>query len=166
MVQRSNFISDDTLIIGEPYLDQMRDFLSVIHDEFAILYDAVGKDNFAMDIEYKITSADQLIIKQARPWVSFILAEEEEEEVNDDELLENIFPNPARENISIKCADCQLATIRIFDGLGRLVEEYSVSDPEQTITQIPINRLPIGVYFLSAFTGDEKMRFSSKFIKY
>ena len=166
VVQRSNFISDDTLIMGEPYLDQMRDFLSVIHDEFAVLYDAVGKDNFAMDIEYKITSEDQLIIKQARPWVSFILAEEEEEEVNEEDLVENIFPNPARNNISIKCMDCQLSSLRIFDALGRPVQEYSVPDPEEAITQIPINGLPIGVYFISGYTSDQKTRFTEKFIKY
>ncbi|MBL6729767.1 MAG: hypothetical protein ISP74_02550 [Bacteroidia bacterium] len=49
----------------------MRDYLSVIHDEFAILYDVVGIEGFGMDIEYKITADDQLFIKQARRWVSF-----------------------------------------------------------------------------------------------
>ena len=36
-----------------------------------ILYDVVGAEGFAMDIEYKVTAEGQLIIKQARPWVSF-----------------------------------------------------------------------------------------------
>ena len=49
----------------------MREYLTVIHDEFAILYDVVGAEGFAMDIEYKVTEEGQLIIKQARPWVSF-----------------------------------------------------------------------------------------------
>ena len=49
----------------------MRDYLSVIHDEFAILYDVEGIEGFGMDIEYKVTADDQLVIKQARPWVSF-----------------------------------------------------------------------------------------------
>ena len=53
------------------YLDQMRDYLSVIHDGFAVLYDVVGADDFGIDIEYKVTAQDQLIVKQARPWVSF-----------------------------------------------------------------------------------------------
>ena len=53
------------------YLDQMREYLSVIHDEFEILYDVVGAEGFGMDIEYKVTAQDQLAIKQARPWVSF-----------------------------------------------------------------------------------------------
>ncbi|MFK8007678.1 MAG: T9SS type A sorting domain-containing protein, partial [Saprospiraceae bacterium] len=59
------------LVMDEVYLNQMRDYLKVIHDEFAILYDVVGAEGFGMDIEYKVTAQDQLIIKQARPWVSF-----------------------------------------------------------------------------------------------
>jgi hypothetical protein len=35
------------------------------------LYDVEGAEGFSMDIEYKVTSEDQLVIKQARPWVSF-----------------------------------------------------------------------------------------------
>ena len=38
----------------------MRDFLTVIHDEFANLYDVVGAEGFGMDIEYKVTAEDQL----------------------------------------------------------------------------------------------------------
>jgi hypothetical protein len=49
----------------------MREYLSVIHDEFEILYDVVDAEGFGMDIEYKVTAQDQLAIKQARPWVSF-----------------------------------------------------------------------------------------------
>ena len=49
----------------------MRDYLSVIHDEFAVLYDVEGIEGFGMDIEYKVTANNQLVIKQARPWVSF-----------------------------------------------------------------------------------------------
>ena len=56
---------------GSNLFDQMRDYLSVIHDEFAVLYEVEGIDGFGMDIEYKVTAQDQLAIKQARPWVSF-----------------------------------------------------------------------------------------------
>ena len=49
----------------------MREFLTVIHDGFEILYDVVGAEGFGVDIEYKVTAQDQLVIKQARPWVSF-----------------------------------------------------------------------------------------------
>jgi len=72
IVQRSSLIVNDSIIMEEHYLDQMRDYLTVIHNEFAKLYNAQTNENFAMDIEYKITKENQLIIKQARPWVSFM----------------------------------------------------------------------------------------------
>ena len=57
--------------MDQVYLDQMREYLTTIHDEFSILYDVVGAEGFGMDIEYKVTAQDQLAIKKARPWVSF-----------------------------------------------------------------------------------------------
>jgi len=71
VLRYSNLVDPDSLVMDEIYLDQMRDYLQVIHDEFAILYNVVGAEGFGMDIEYKVTAQDQLIIKQARPWVSF-----------------------------------------------------------------------------------------------
>jgi hypothetical protein len=67
----SNLVNAGELVMDVQYLDQMRNYLSVIHDEFEILYDVVGAEGFGMDIEYKVTAQDQLVIKQARPWVSF-----------------------------------------------------------------------------------------------
>ena len=71
VLRNSNLIPIGELVMGEEYLNQMREYLQVIHDEFAILYDVVGAEGYGMDIEYKVTAEDQLIIKQARPWVSF-----------------------------------------------------------------------------------------------
>jgi len=71
VLRLSNLANPGELIMDQVYIDQMREFLTLIHDEFAILYDVVGAEGFAMDIEYKVTAQDQLIIKQARPWVSF-----------------------------------------------------------------------------------------------
>ena len=71
VLRLSNLVNPGELVMDQIYLDQMREYLSVIHDEFAILYDVVGAEGFAMDIEYKVTEEEQLIIKQARPWVSF-----------------------------------------------------------------------------------------------
>ena len=50
-------------------LDQLRDHLAVIHEQFAVLYNPAPDEQFAMEIEFKITSEDILAIKQARPWV-------------------------------------------------------------------------------------------------
>ena len=71
VLRLSNLVNPGELVMDQVYIDQMRDFLTVIHDEFAILYDVVGAEGFGMDIEYKVTAQDQLVIKQARPWVSF-----------------------------------------------------------------------------------------------
>jgi len=71
VLQLSNLVEQGELVMDQIYLDQMREFLSIIHDEFAILYNVEGVEGFGMDIEYKVTAQDQLVIKQARPWVSF-----------------------------------------------------------------------------------------------
>ncbi len=71
VLRYSNLVEDGELVMEDIYLDQLREYLRVIHDEFAILYNVVGAEGFGMDIEYKVTAEDQLIIKQARPWVSF-----------------------------------------------------------------------------------------------
>ena len=71
VLRLSNLVNQGELVMDVEYLDQMRDYLSVIHDQFEILYDVVGAEGFGMDIEYKVTADDQLAIKQARPWVSF-----------------------------------------------------------------------------------------------
>lgn len=71
VLRLSNLVEPGELVMDQVYLDQMRDFLTVIHDEFAELYGVTGAEGFGMDIEYKVTAQDQLVIKQARPWVSF-----------------------------------------------------------------------------------------------
>ncbi|MBI2259862.1 MAG: T9SS type A sorting domain-containing protein [Flavobacteriia bacterium] len=71
VLRLSNLVNPGELVLDQEHLDQMRDYLTVIHNEFAILYDVVGAQGFGMDIEYKVTSENQLFIKQARPWVSF-----------------------------------------------------------------------------------------------
>ncbi len=71
VLRYSNLVPQDELVMDEGYLDLMRDYLKIIHDEFEILYNLVGAEGFGMDIEYKVTVDDRLIIKQARPWVSF-----------------------------------------------------------------------------------------------
>jgi len=71
VLRLSNLVEQGELVMDQIFLDQMREYLTVIHDEFAILYDVVGAEGFGMDIEYKVTAQNQLAIKQARPWVSF-----------------------------------------------------------------------------------------------
>ncbi|MDQ7091060.1 MAG: PEP/pyruvate-binding domain-containing protein [Methylococcales bacterium] len=59
-------------VLTEVEMNLLRDNLRIIHAHFKALYQ--GDDNFAIDIEFKITetgdgSRGKLAIKQARPWV-------------------------------------------------------------------------------------------------
>ena len=56
-------------LMSDAQMSQLRGHLSVIHDRFAALYQPAAGEPFAMEIEFKITSANKLAIKQARPWV-------------------------------------------------------------------------------------------------
>ncbi len=56
-------------LMSDAQMSQLRAHLSAIHDRFAALYQPAGGEPFAMEIEFKITSANKLSIKQARPWV-------------------------------------------------------------------------------------------------
>ena len=66
---RSNLTEQGKLLMSDAQLKQLRSHLEVIHNKFSQLYAAAAGKPFAMDIEFKITSQNQLSIKQARPWV-------------------------------------------------------------------------------------------------
>ena len=65
----SNQVSPGELLMTDDQYAQLRRHLDVIHDTFADLYGAQGDEQFAMEIEFKITSDNTLAIKQARPWI-------------------------------------------------------------------------------------------------
>ena len=108
----SNLVEQGELVMDQIYIDQMRDYLSTIHDEFAILYDVEGIEGFGMDIEYKVTAEDLLVIKQARPWVSFwsdIKAD------NDLDFVEFISPLPSAELGSSEIVVANIANTGLND---------------------------------------------------
>ncbi len=65
----SNQVPPGQLLMSNAQLKQLGDHLTVIHEQFAVLYNPAPDEQFAMEIEFKITSEDILAIKQARPWV-------------------------------------------------------------------------------------------------
>ncbi len=65
----SNQVPPGQLLLTDDQLAQLRRHLAVIHKRFAQLYGAEDGEEFAMEIEFKITSENVLAIKQARPWL-------------------------------------------------------------------------------------------------
>ena len=69
VLRTSNQKPPGQLLMSNDQLDQLRRHLAVIHKKFAKLYNPGPDEDFAMEIEFKITSENVLAIKQARPWV-------------------------------------------------------------------------------------------------
>lgn len=70
VMRHSNRTQNGARILSEKHLEELRQHLSTIHAKFGSLYGhSLNAENFAMEIEFKITSNGQLAIKQARPWV-------------------------------------------------------------------------------------------------
>ena len=69
VVQHSNRTEKATRVLTDKHVNELRRYMKTIHREFAKLYDKESDDQFAIEIEFKVTSAGQLIIKQARPWL-------------------------------------------------------------------------------------------------
>jgi len=65
----SNLADSGKLFMTDAQITQLRSSLAAIHDRFAVLYGVTEGDDFAMEIEFKITADNKLAIKQARPWV-------------------------------------------------------------------------------------------------
>ena len=69
VVALSNQVPPAQLLMTDDQLAQLRRHLSKIHERFAELYAVEEGEQFAMEIEFKITSNNVLAIKQARPWI-------------------------------------------------------------------------------------------------
>jgi hypothetical protein len=163
IIRHSNLVSNDSSIM-DGYLNQMRDYLTVIHDEFAILYDAVDNKTFAMEIEYKITSDSQLLIKQARPWVAYVPFDDSIV-MDSTNLNFKIFPNPAHEYISIEWVNYNISTIRLTSSIGENILEKSLYLTNDTKAELFIKDLPAGIYILTSFSEDKNTYSSKKFVK-
>ncbi len=69
LVQRSNLIADDERVLTDAHITILQAALRTIHTRFRTLYEVAEGEEFAMEIEFKITAADAFAVKQARPWV-------------------------------------------------------------------------------------------------
>ena len=118
-----------------------------------------------MDIEYKITADDQLIIKQARPWLSFMPSLLPVPETESDNPLV-LFPNPTQDRLTIYCATCSLEQITITDMLGK-VWSVSVTDAlDDDRVEMAVNLLPQGAYIIEVSDSTGANSFARKFLKF
>jgi len=163
VVQKSSLSSGDTTIMNQSYLNEMRDFLNVIHREFAKLYNATNNETFAMDIEYKITDRDQLIIKQARPWVTF-LPEELSNLPLENKLELLVYPNPSSRFLTAQCQNCEMRTANIISISGQWVTSIGIDDGTTSISEYDISLILPGVYIINVITTDDRL-ISSLFLK-
>ncbi len=69
-IRYSNRTLSNQRVLSETQIDQLTDYLERIHNHYSYLNGVSDLDNdFAMEVEFKITSEGDLVIKQARPWV-------------------------------------------------------------------------------------------------
>ena len=69
VVSFSNLVAEGEQLLSPEHLEELRSMLSTIHIRFGTLYGVAADEEFAMEVEFKITSQGALAIKQARPWV-------------------------------------------------------------------------------------------------
>lgn len=163
VIQYSSLLEGQTLLMTDEQITLLRDYLAVIHDKFALLYHAEDNPTFAMDIEFKIDSTNQLSIKQARPWVTYVLSEPSPPIV--EYCSFGLYPNPATDAIRVRCENCGITTIRIINGNGKVVMEKTINQTTSAENQFSIAHLSRGVYIVSGTIGNTLCK-SVKFIKY
>ena len=69
VVRRSNLVADDARVLSAAHIATLHGALGSIHTRFETLYDIAEDAEFSMEIEFKVTAANKLAIKQARPWI-------------------------------------------------------------------------------------------------
>ncbi len=163
VVRYSNLAAFNSIIMTDEYLSQMREYLGVIHSEFRELYMAEDADGFAMDIEYKITADNQLIIKQARPWASY-WAEQAPSDVVDLTINNfTVFPNPVGDVLNVvgENENLRLEIVDIF-GLKYFGEPVNLINAS---AQLDTSELASGMYFLQGVDKNGEIYFLEKFFK-
>lgn len=161
VVHYSSLVGGDTLLMTLSQMDLLRVYLREIHRNFAILYEAEDNSTFAMDIEYKITSDNRLIVKQARPWVSYVPTLKPAEEK--DFCYVQLFPNPAADYLNLTYSNCPLEFVRIVDMMGNVALEKEIDASGSKNVPMNIENLSPGIYLLTGF-NENSISFSRRFV--
>ncbi len=69
VISRSSLVAPGKRLLSNENVAVLREALAVIHRRFGELYKVKAGDEFAMEIEFKITSDGKVMIKQARQWL-------------------------------------------------------------------------------------------------
>ncbi|MGH1338694.1 MAG: PEP/pyruvate-binding domain-containing protein [Aureispira sp.] len=164
VIRRSSLLPDHRLVLEERYLEELREYLTIIHQEFEQLYKAQDNSTFAMEMEYKVTKEGQLVIKQARPWVGYV-PDKAQVPFNSLDLAFTIYPNPAQDYINIASENSNLRHLRITNLAGQVVYEKELTNIHHSDTQISVRDFPPGVYLVSGFTSTGVNHLGGKFVK-
>ena len=163
VVSYSNLMSANKTVMREKHYEEMREYLTKIHNEFKSLYRAKNEDDFAMDIEYKITKENQLIIKQARPWVAYSATNIETAPAPNIPI--KIFPNPAADYLTVEHGDINLSQVKITNIKGQKFVQKNIFNIDKTQSIISLQDLPIGLYIISGYDIIGTMSFTKMFLK-
>ena len=68
-IRSSNRAADGEAVLSAARRNELRAYVRTIHSRFRELYGVSPNEQFAMEIEFKVTADGQLVVKQARPWV-------------------------------------------------------------------------------------------------
>ena len=155
LVRVSNQAIAGELVLTVDYQDELRGYMRVIEEEFRKLYDAEGDEDFAMDIEYKVDSAERLVIKQARPWVGgrlYTSTQNSRLQYSSLDLL--VSPNPFQQSTNIQFTLPALAQVQvlIYNSEGSLIRELvntnlPAGDHNITWNETSVHSAPAGMYF-------------------
>jgi len=154
IVRRSNQLPDSLQVLSVPHLQEMRGYLGTIHNRFRSLYNVSAGEEFAMEIEYKVTSEDVLEIKQARPWVfhdAVSTGMSGSAATPQQCWLGGNYPNPFNPSTTVRFGipESGDVSILLYDVMGRragtIAEGWYVAG-NHTV-QFTASGLPSGVYF-------------------
>ena len=163
VMRHSNLVDSGGVIMQPFYLDRMRGFLTAIRDSFRVLYKQEGAEGFAMEIEYKIKSDGQLLIKQARPWANFWATVAPGPPRDTAQLCLRLFPNPARDLVVLDCLDGGELEVLLYNPLGqRVLRKLALA--ENNRLEVKLDGLAAGAYFIKVRDGQGRI-FSRVFIK-
>ena len=162
VISKSNK-SPNEILLKSHQIKELSYHLNIIHNNFRDLYGVAEDEPFAMEVEYKITKNNQLLIKQARPWLgtisngnnlnydAFMTANKSSKNL---EVLTVLYPNPVLDELTLHYAVPEKADVEvsIINSLGQQIESFQIGQKSFGTYDFKIASaqmcLPTGTYVL------------------